>query len=204
MENVIAERTISAVDGDGNRLEIVARIGQPCLVECGFADWACKIELNGLHEDIPNIWGTDSWQALHLANRWLKVLLKDFHRKGGKLLAAEPDPCEISVEELFLDQGATWPDPELSVLGRDRVNELSPAELHSIDDAILGSCSKEWRKVARIVGSALISQVDAIPNVPDLFYAERIRKLVEEGKLESKGDLAFMHLSEVRSTAKEE
>ena len=37
-----------------------------------------------------------------------------------------------------------------------------------------------------------------IPDVPDIYYAQRVRHLVEIGKLESQGDLHYMRYSEVR------
>jgi len=37
-----------------------------------------------------------------------------------------------------------------------------------------------------------------VPKVPDIFYAERVRNLVAEGKLESQGNLLYMGFSEVR------
>ena len=39
---------------------------------------------------------------------------------------------------------------------------------------------------------------ESIQSVPDLFYAERLRKLVQDGKLESQGNLHYMRFSEVR------
>ena len=38
----------------------------------------------------------------------------------------------------------------------------------------------------------------AFPDVPDIYYAQRVRHLVEVGKLESQGDLHYMRYSEVR------
>ena len=34
--------------------------------------------------------------------------------------------------------------------------------------------------------------------IPDVFYAQRVRKLVEDGHLEAQGNLAYMRYSEVR------
>ena len=41
-----------------------------------------------------------------------------------------------------------------------------------------------------------------IPNLPDIFYSQRVRKLVELGFLESEGNLDFMCFSEVRLPVK--
>jgi hypothetical protein len=37
-----------------------------------------------------------------------------------------------------------------------------------------------------------------LPGIPDSFYAERVRLLVECGKLLAEGDLRFMRYSEVK------
>jgi hypothetical protein len=39
---------------------------------------------------------------------------------------------------------------------------------------------------------------DRINGIPDIFYSQRIRELVEKKLLESQGDLQFMRYSEVR------
>jgi hypothetical protein len=52
-------------------------------------------------------------------------------------------------------------------------------------------------------GGAHRRQLSArIPNVPDVYYAQRVCHLVEVGKLESQGNLAFMRFSEVRLPSK--
>ncbi len=40
--------------------------------------------------------------------------------------------------------------------------------------------------------------MDAFEGVPDIYYSERIRKLVEKGVLEAAGNLHYMRYSEVR------
>ena len=59
-----------------------------------------------------------------------------------------------------------------------------------------------WRKVARIVGMTIGDLSERLPNVPDVYYAQRVRRLVAVGELESQGNLAYMRYSEVRLPAK--
>ena len=93
---------------------------------------------------------------------------------------------------------APLPDPPLSPEQSARVAKLSEHDLHNIDAALLAEASVPWRKVARIVSGAMSHQPTRVVGIPDLFYAQRVRSLVERGLLESDGDLAFMGRSEVR------
>jgi hypothetical protein len=43
---------------------------------------------------------------------------------------------------------------------------------------------------------------ERFPNIPDIYYAQRLRRLVAVGELESQGNLEYMRYSEVRLPAK--
>lgn len=90
------------------------------------------------------------------------------------------------------------PDPPLTGEAQGRIDILTSDELQRIDEAILANASTQWRKVARVAGSAMSTNLGIVPDIPDVFYADRVRKLVAAGKLESQGNLAFMRFSEVR------
>ncbi|MGN8084346.1 DUF3658 domain-containing protein, partial [Variovorax sp. 22077] len=90
---------------------------------------------------------------------------------------------------------------ELSPAEGARVAKLSQAELALIDTALLSQVSDDWRKVARVVGMAMLSTRDLPSGVPDAFFAKRVRLLVESGQLESQGDLRRMRFSEIRRTS---
>jgi ubiquinone biosynthesis protein UbiJ len=90
------------------------------------------------------------------------------------------------------------PDPPLSTEQLQLVAKLSAVEVERIDRALLENCSRGWRKVARVVGTTMMDLKPRPPGIPDLYYSQRITKLVEEGKLESAGNLQFMRYSEVR------
>lgn len=55
-----------------------------------------------------------------------------------------------------------------------------------------------WRKVAMLVAATMIELPNKKHGLPDVFYAERVRKLVEAGRLEPQGNLQYMRYSEVR------
>jgi hypothetical protein len=90
------------------------------------------------------------------------------------------------------------PDPPLTAEQALRVSKLTQAELWEMDRVLLSQAIGSWRKVARIVGAAIGELSARIPDVSDVYYAQRVRHLVEVGKLESQGDLRFMRHSEVR------
>jgi len=89
-------------------------------------------------------------------------------------------------------------DEVLSPAESERVAGLSPEQLELIDTALLAQVSTDWRKVARIVGTAMLSMPSRPKGVPDVFFAKRVVLLVEAGRLESQGDLRRMGFSEVR------
>lgn len=81
---------------------------------------------------------------------------------------------------------------------RMKERKLTNEELQRIDESIIDHASTEWRKVAMVVGLAMTDNQGSFENVPDFFYAERVRLLVEVGRLESQGNLESIRFSEVR------
>jgi hypothetical protein len=81
------------------------------------------------------------------------------------------------------------------------IAKLPSSEIEIIDKLLLSEADVQWRKVARIVGAAMMANIDRQNGIPDVFYAQRIRRLVKDGLLESQGNLDFMRFSEVRLTA---
>jgi hypothetical protein len=78
-----------------------------------------------------------------------------------------------------------------------KVAQLSQSEIRAIDETLLSNARHEWRKVAMVVGLTMTRCNDAV-SLPDIFYSQRVRKLVEDGRLESQGNLVYMRFSEVR------
>jgi hypothetical protein len=75
---------------------------------------------------------------------------------------------------------------------------LRSEQLPAIDAAILRAASKNWRKVALVVGTAMGSLPGRVQGIPDVFYAQRVAALVSQGRLEGRGDPSCMRYSEVR------
>lgn len=192
---MIAETILFAVDKEGREFEIRAGVGLPYQTESG--DWACAVALEGLHERLHDIYGVDSWQSLVLGMNLVNTLLGCFVEAGGKLYR-EKGAEEMPIERFGFT--AEPPEPEWPPTEEQqaRIDGLTADQIRKIDEAIVANASTQWRKVARIVGSAMTDNSGIVPSIPDVFYAERVRNLVAAGKLESQGNLEFMRFSEVR------
>lgn len=92
--------------------------------------------------------------------------------------------------------------PELDeILSDEEISQLasfSESDLQAIDNALLAKCDVVYRKVARVVGTMMMEDPDRIVGVPDLFYADRVVKLIKAGRLEYQGMLGAMRFCEVR------
>ena len=90
------------------------------------------------------------------------------------------------------------PDTNLSEEDQKLASGLTPADLELIDATLLSECAPSWRKVARVVGTAMNSLQHQFPGIPDGYYAQRVVLLVSSGSLESQGNLNYMRFSEIR------
>ena len=90
------------------------------------------------------------------------------------------------------------PDPPLDVEQSLRVSKLTQEDLWEMDRVLLSQAAPAFRKVARIVAGAIGELSARLPDVPDIYYAQRVRNLVAAGQLESQGNLLYMRYSEVR------
>jgi hypothetical protein len=118
-------------------------------------------------------------------------------REFQKLIFARHPELRPSIAENDV------PDPPLTEEQTALVNQLSEIEIKRIDKALLSNACQYWRKVARVVGTTMMEMQDRSSGIPDTYYSQRVRHLVEEGKLESQGNLAYMRYSEVRLPSKD-
>jgi hypothetical protein len=89
-------------------------------------------------------------------------------------------------------------DPELTKEQLNLVATLSDAQIQEIDRVILENTKEQWRKVAMVVAITMSSLQNRFVGVPDVFYAQRVANLVNEGVLLSQGNLKRMRFSEVK------
>lgn len=90
------------------------------------------------------------------------------------------------------------PDTELDDEERQIVGAFAESQVDLIDNLLLADCAPSWRKVARIVGMAMTKGPEELAEVPVGFLVQRMKMLVESGKLEASGNLDYMRFSEVR------
>jgi len=89
-------------------------------------------------------------------------------------------------------------NPPLSAEEQLVVAKLTHADLQLIDATVLANSSDGWLKVARVVGSTVDALQQHYPGLSDVFYAQRVCQLVDDGRLDSQGNLLYMRFSEVR------
>ena len=79
-----------------------------------------------------------------------------------------------------------------------RIGALAPSELEEIDRALQAAASEHFQSVAVLVATAMAKVSERLPSIPDVFYAQRVIRLVKLEQLEAHGDLERMQYSEVR------
>jgi hypothetical protein len=89
-------------------------------------------------------------------------------------------------------------DPSLTIEDEAEVAKLSESQVQMIDSALLSNTTERWRKVAMVVALTMSAMPESLDGIPDIYYGQRVRKLVSDGVLESQGDLASMRFAEVR------
>ena len=73
------------------------------------------------------------------------------------------------------------------------------ASIEVYDDMMLSCLTVDWCRTARIIGDAMARSLgDPRRQVGDLVLFGRLRKLIDTGKLDARGDLATLRGSEVR------
>jgi hypothetical protein len=75
---------------------------------------------------------------------------------------------------------------------------LASAPIEHFDQLLLEQASRDWRKVAYVVGSAMGNSREQYIQVGDVFLGGRVAALVEAGKLLAEGDPWDLHTARVR------
>ena len=89
-------------------------------------------------------------------------------------------------------------DPPLGEQDEALARSLSRETITMIDAALLSETLEDWRKVAMVVARSMEVLDGRVIALPDIYFSQRVRYLVESGKLDSQGDLSLMRYSEVR------
>ena len=89
-------------------------------------------------------------------------------------------------------------DPALTPQQQSIADALDAEFVKEVDSALFANTDPSWRKVAMVVGLAMMNAGVRRRGLPDLYYASRVRELVRVGKLEGSGDFSRMKYSEVK------
>ena len=97
MHTYIAEKILFLKNTDEEVKKVNLSIGQP--YQKGDGSWACPIQLKGLFENLSDVSGEDSFQALMLAQNLARTLLNALAEKGWNVYSQGDK--EVDVDTLF-------------------------------------------------------------------------------------------------------
>ena len=97
MHPYIAVRTLYLKNTEEEIKEVNLGIGQPFQTAEG--SWACPVQLKGLFENLSDVYGEDSFQALMLAQNLARTLLNALVEKGWTIYSYSDK--EVDVDTLF-------------------------------------------------------------------------------------------------------
>ena len=118
----------------------------------------------------------------------------------ASLLVGTPEAFKAAAvhECPELESVAPIPDTHLTIEEQAIASRLTPADLQAIDAALIAGTVSTWRKVARVVGDALVTLQDRLSDVPLGIYIQRVEALARNGELEVQGNTQFMRFSEAK------
>lgn len=88
----IAERKLLVQQPNGEKKEIIVKIGTPYWVTEG-EEAACPVAIEGLHGKLPDVHGVDPYQALELAIQLTQTLVAPSGKQ--KILWPDGKPYEV-------------------------------------------------------------------------------------------------------------
>jgi hypothetical protein len=92
MGEIVAERTVAVVTGDGVRHPVTIRVGRPRPSAPARSGWYCPIQIIGMGDEaVRATFGADSYQALQLSFERLRAELTSSAREEGVQLVWSDD-----------------------------------------------------------------------------------------------------------------
>ncbi len=82
--------------------------------------------------------------------------------------------------------------------GREAIDRLQEQDLVKIDQLILSSLDGTWKKAGFVTTGVLLAAPDEYEDIPEAFYALRIRSLADASRIDVKGDLDVLKTCEIR------
>ena len=90
------------------------------------------------------------------------------------------------------------PDRKMNKEEIDFTSKLSIQKLNYIDELLLEVSTNQYKKVSIIIAYILNNPNIHIKGIPDIFYIQRIKLLVNNGLLQSQGNLDSIRFSEIK------
>ena len=81
---------------------------------------------------------------------------------------------------------------------REAIERLGAQDIAQIDGAILAALGHEWKKAGFIAAGVMIAAPDAHEDLPEAVYVQRIRALLDAGRIEGRGDATAFKTFEIR------
>ncbi len=81
---------------------------------------------------------------------------------------------------------------------REAIERLQASDLAKIDQLILASLDRTWKKAGFVTAGVLIAAPDEYEDLPEAYYASRICTLAEASRIEVKGDLEALKTCQIR------
>ena len=95
MRTKIAETTIFIRSPGGKTKPIHIGIGQPYQISDGEA--ACPISMRGLYPKLPDLHGSDTFQALAIALHFVRLTIQAWEKKGYSFQFEEGEPFTLEI-----------------------------------------------------------------------------------------------------------
>lgn len=81
---------------------------------------------------------------------------------------------------------------------REVIERLQEQDVAKIDQLILSSLDRTWKKAGFVTAGVLIAAPDEYEEISEAFYALRIRALAEASRIEVQGDLEELKTCQIR------
>ena len=93
---------------------------------------------------------------------------------------------------------------ELGQDAQEAIVRLQERDLAQIDQSILSALGSGWKKAGFVTAGVMIAAPDEHEDLPEAFYALRVRTLAQAGRIEAKGSLDDLKACEIRLPARKD
>jgi hypothetical protein len=110
--DVIAQTSLLCTSSAGKQIPLTIEIGRPRSVH-GCA--ACTVHIRGPYQEMTDIHGVDTFQALALASSFVRLSLESLVRQGYRVTMKADDAHDFDFEDAWFLATTTRADSRLTV-----------------------------------------------------------------------------------------